>query len=126
VGSHGVQARHLTIGGFVSLEDILDDDLDDDLEDDLEDGGDEVGADEGDLSDDELAEDYAISDQNVRALSGERGGALMRPTILGSAVHLDGTPEESSGSLEKLLRGGAAIKVIIVQFANGRKLYIKP
>lgn len=94
--------------------------LDDDLEDDILEEGDEL---DDDLEDGELEADYAVSDQNVRALSGERGAALDRPTILGSAVRLEDGGQES---LEKLLRGGAAIKLITITFANGRKLYIKP
>lgn len=101
------------------MDDLNDDldDLDDDLESELE--GDVL---DDDLSGDELGEDYAISDQNVRALSGERGAALMRPTVLGSAVPL----EDGGSSLEKLLRGGAEVTRITVHFANGRKLHIKP
>jgi len=104
------------------MADDLDDILDDDL---LDDGGDELGSDDDDLSDGELSEDYAVSDQNVRALSGERGAALMRPKILGSAVHLDDVPQPS-GTLEKLLRGEAEITRITVCFANGRKVHIRP
>lgn len=109
-------------------DDILSSDLEDDIlgDDDLDDDLEADDLDEGDGDSAELGEDYAISDQNVRALSGERGAALMRPTVLGSAVHLDGVPSDSAQSLEKLLRGGSSIKLITIQFANGRKLYIKP
>jgi len=100
------------------LEDILGDgEVEDDLDDDLEDGGEEVG--------DELSSDYAISDQGVRALSGERGGALMRPKMLGSAVHLEGGVDLIQGQ-EKKIRGGATVVRITIEFANGRKLYVLP
>jgi hypothetical protein len=101
--------------------DDLDDDLEDtedDLDDDmsLEDGGDEVSGDDEQLSEEELSADYAVSDQGVRALSADRGAAMHQAKILG----------EVGGELEKKLSGGSAIKVIVVHFANGRKLYLTP
>jgi hypothetical protein len=101
------------------LDDDLEDDIEDELEEDLslEDGGDEVSADSDDLSDEELAADYAVSDQGVRALSGDRGAALDRPTLLGDVIE---------GELEKKLSGGAKIVRITIHFANGRKLHVTP
>lgn len=109
--------------------DILDDDLDDDLEDDelsdevedmsLEDGGDELSSDDEQLSEAELAADYAISDQGVRALSGDRGAALDQPKLLGEVL-------AKSSPLEKKLSGESPIVRVVIHFANGRKLYLTP
>jgi hypothetical protein len=99
--------------------DIMDD-LDDDLEDTEDDLDDDMsledGGDDEQLSEEELSADYAVSDQGVRALSADRGAAMHQAKILG----------EVGGELEKKLSGGSAIKVIVVHFANGRKLYLTP
>jgi hypothetical protein len=107
------------------ISDDLDDDLedveylDDDVEDmTLDDGGDEIIGDDEQLSDDEIAADYAVSDQGVRARSADRGAAMHEATILGTVA--------SDHKLEKKLAGGADVVRIVVHFANGRKLYITP
>lgn len=97
--------------------DDLEEDLDDDIDMSLDDGGDEVSGDDDQLSEDEIAADYAIAEPGVRALSAERGAAMHPAKILG---------EVSAASLEKKLAGGAAIVRIVVHFANGRKLYLTP
>ena len=106
--------------GGDDLDDDLDDDLEDELEaDEMEDGGDQL-ADDDALSE-ELGVDYAVSDHDVQALSGERGATLMQPKILGSAVRLNPADE-----LARKIAGGAEIKCIVVHFTNGRKLYVTP
>ncbi len=108
------------------LDDDLDDDLEDELEDgDLEDGGDELSGDDDHLEAQEVGVDYAVSDHDVQALSADRGAALMRPKILGSAVHLDGLPRRNP-DLTKIFRGQADIAQIEITFVGGRKLVIKP
>jgi len=113
------------------LDDLLDDDLEDELEgddsyvdDDLEGDGDYIDDDlEDELEGGELGIDYNVADQDVRALSAARDGVLMRPKILGSAVHLDGTDTAPNNTehKHKVQHNGTVVR-IEVYYSNGRKL----